>query len=133
MAKIAGRFQSITIDGITVNGIVDATMNLENAILDTTAHDDLDSRTFIYGRQTGTVDLTLRWDDADPGQEDLLDAAFGKTVNTYVFTMETLSGADRYTFSGLVSTSSPSAPNDDVAELSAAIQITGDITRDTQP
>jgi hypothetical protein len=133
MPNIAGRLQSATIDGVPIGSITDGNLNPENAELDTTSHDDQTSRTFIYGRQSATAEFTMRWDDANAGQEDILDAAFGKTINTYVFLMETLSGSERFTFQGLATATPLSAPNDDVAEFSATIRVTGDITRDTQP
>ena len=133
MARIAGRLQSVDIDAVAIGCIVDASISGENAELDTTCHDDLDARAYIYGRFSGTMDLTMKWDEADAGQIDLADAFFGKTINVYTFRMQTGTGFQLYTVSGLVTSFSPSAPNDDVAELTATIRLTGAIVRSAQP
>ena len=133
MANIAGRFQTISIDAVAVGDVTDGAMSGENAEIDTTTHDDAGSRTFIYGRFSGSMDLTMLWNNTDAGQEDVLDAFFGKTTNAYVFLLETLSGADRYTAQGLVTAVNPTASNDDATEWTATIRITGDLVRDNQP
>lgn len=131
MAKIAGRLQSLSTDGTAINGIVDANLAGENNMIDTTTHDE-NSRSFIYGRFSGTIDGTLKWDDTDTGQEAVKDDFFAATTSVYVFRMETLSGADEYTGTGLVSSFGPSGPNDDAGEMAFTIQLTGTLTRSAQ-
>jgi len=133
MAKIAGRLANLTTDGTAVTGIVDATLNGENAMISTTTHDE-NSESYIYGRFGGTIDLTLLWDDdvSAAGQEAIKNDFFGKTTSTYVFEMEAGSGFDQFSCDGLVGSFAPSGPNDDAGEVSVTIQLTGDMTRSTQ-
>ncbi len=138
MSKIAGRLQKLAIstDGgstyTDINGIVDADLAMENAELDTTTHDDTNSRSYIYGRFSGTINATLKWDDADTGQDTLITSFLNKTILDYRFRMETLVGAQEYESQGLVTALNPSGPNDDVAEMPVTIRLTGDITKAAQ-
>ena len=131
MAKIAGRLQNLSTDATTVNGIVDANFAGENNMIDTTTHDE-SSRSFIYGRFSGTIDGTLKWDDEDAGQEAIKADFFGAATSSYVFRMQSVSGADEYTGTGLVASFGPSGPNDDAAEMAFTIQLSGTVTRSTQ-
>lgn len=137
MAKIAGKLQTLEIDDgggfVTINGIVDATLNGEVDQLDSTTHDNVNSRTFIPNRFSGTIDGTLKWDEADAGQVDVMDSFLNKTTVSYRFRMQTGTGFYEFTASGNVNTFNASGPNDDVAEIAFTIQITGDLTRATQP
>lgn len=132
MAESAGRLQSVTTDATAINGIVDGAINLENAMLDTTTHDDDAARTNIYGRQSGTLEFTFMDDDLDAGQEELKLDFDNRTTSVYVFRMQTLSGADEYTATGLVSSLARSGPNDDPAEFTATITLTGAAVRTAQ-
>ena len=133
MANIAGRFQTLTIDAVAVGDITSGAFSGENAELDTTTHDDANSRSFIYGRLSGTIDLEMLWQNLDAGQIDVMDAFLNKTINVYVFDVETLSGADRYTVSGLVTSAAETSDNDGVASWSVTIRMTGDLVRTAQP
>ena len=131
MAKIAGRLQNLSTDAQAIGGIVDANFAGENNMIDTTTHDE-SSRSFIYGRFSGTIDGTLKWDDEDLGQEEIKGDFFGQATSSYVFRMQTVSGADEFTGTGLVASFGPSGPNDDAGEFSFSIQLSGTVTRSTQ-
>ena len=131
MPKIVGRLQNLAIATVDIAGIVDATLNGEVAEIGSTSHDDT-SETFVPGRFSGTIDGTMRWDDAAAGQEDLKTAFFAKTTDSYRFRMETGSGFDEFTANGFVTSFTPTGPNDDIADWSFAIRVTGDLTRAPQ-
>jgi len=131
MAKIAGRLQTLSTDGVAIGGVVDASLNGENETIDTTTHDDA-SKTFIYNRFTGTIDGSLLWDDVDAGQEQIKADFFGQTTSVYLFRLQVGTGFDEFSATGLVTSFAPTGPNDDAAEFSFTIQLTGAMTRSAQ-
>ena len=56
MAKIHGRLQSLSFNSQSVGGIIDGSVSMNIAEIDTTDHDD-SYRTYIPGRVDGTIDL----------------------------------------------------------------------------
>ena len=132
MAKIHGRLSTFTWNAVAVNGIVDETFNLERPSIDTTCHDDGDARSFIAGRLAGSIDLTLRWDEADSGQGGMQADFFTGTSRAIVFRMQTGAGNHEFTGTGLIENWNPSGPNDDAAEVTATVRISGAITEATQ-
>ena len=131
--KIAGKLQELDIGGVALNGIVDANLSGEISQLNSTTHDNVESETFIPNRFSGTIDGTLNWDEADPGQVDLLDSALAKTTLAYLFRMETGAGFFEFQVNGNVASFNPTGPNDDMAEMPFSIQLTGDLVRAVQP
>lgn len=139
MSKIVGRLSRLAIstDGGTtyteINGIIDATLNLSQAEIGSTSHDSGDFEEFLIGRKDGTIDFGLRFDEADPGQDKLQDSLFAGTLADYRFRMEVASGKDEYKARGLVTSITPSGPNDDAAGMDASVRLTGTITKTAQP
>jgi hypothetical protein len=138
MAKIEGRLQTMAVDNgggfVNINGIVDGSFTLEVEELDSTTHDSGAFRSFLGGRGMATVELTLRYDEADPGQLSLATAAIGQ-LDTYGwrFRQQVGGGFKQWTStSGMVTSYNPSGPNDDLAELSVSIRMSGTITDTTQ-
>lgn len=132
MAKIHGRLQSFQWNGSAVAGIVDASLNLERPAVETTSHDTGDAREFIQGRLSGTVDLTLRWDEADAVQSAMQTDFFAGTSRATKFRMQTAGGAHSLDATGLITSWAPSGPNDDAGEVSVSIQLSGTITENAQ-
>lgn len=135
MARVAGRLGTLDVDDgggfVSIGDVVDMTLNLEYGEIDNTAHDDT-TRTFIPERSSGTVDFTLRWDDADAGGEDVKAAFLAGSDVSWRYRVEALSGADEYTFNGFVTSMSPTSPNDDSSDVSFTVRISGAVTRGTQ-
>ena len=132
MAKIHGRLSSFTHNTNAVNGIVDSAVNLERPPLDSTTHDDGDARSYIQGRLEGTIDLTMKWDEADTGQGGMQADFITATARAIVFRMETGSGKHEFTGTGIIDSWSASGPNDDVAEVTATVRFSGIIVEATQ-
>lgn len=138
MPKIAGRLSTLEIstDGGTtyleVKGAADMTLNGSTAELTTTSHDSGGFEEYIPGRSDFTIDLSLRHDEADPGQDLLQDSFFSKTVVDWRFRMQVFAGLDEYKVKGFISSLSPAGPNDDVASMDATIRCTGVMTRSSQ-
>lgn len=132
MAKIHGRLQSFQWNGTAVAGIVDGSFNGERPPVDSTSHDTGDARDFLQGRLTGTIDLTLRWDEADAVQSAMADDFFAGTSRACKFRMQTAGSAHSYDATGLITSWAPSGPNDDPGEVSVSIQLSGTITQNTQ-
>lgn len=132
MAEIAGRLQELDWGGNAVNGIVDGTLNTETEELDTTTHDDGGDRTYIAGRSSHTLDLTLKYDEADTAQAAMLTAANARTTAAIAFRMQASGGLIEYTGTGLITSSSLVGSNDDVAEFNMTIRVTGALIKGTQ-
>jgi hypothetical protein len=137
MAKIQGRLSKVAVgaDNVTYNditGIIDATLNLELAEITTTTHDDGAFESYITGRKNGTIDLSVRWDDAATYQDTIKDAFFNGTTLYWRFRMDEATGLDQFVALGFVTSLTPSGPNDDAAGMDATIRLTGTITRSQQ-
>jgi hypothetical protein len=124
MAKIHGRLQSFSWNSNVVAGIVDGSLNLERPEIDVTTHDTGDARAFISGRLAGTVDLTMKWDEAD----DLVTG----TQRTIYFRMSTGGGLHSFTGTGQVNSWSAKGPNDDAAEVTATVRFSGAVVEGAQ-
>jgi predicted secreted protein len=132
MAKIHGRLSNFSWNATAVNGIVDTSLNLERPEIDVTTHDTGDFREFISGRLAGTVDLTMKWDEADAGQGAMQTDLIAGTQRAIFFRMETASGKHSFTGTGQITSWTPSGPNDDAGEVSANVRFSGNITEATQ-
>lgn len=132
MAKIHGRLQSFQWNGTAVAGLVDGSANLERPPLDSSTHDTGDAREFLQGRLTGTIDLSMKWDEADSIQSAMAVDFFAGTSRTCKFRMQTAGGAHSYDATGLITGWAPSGPNDDVGEVTASVQLSGTITENAQ-
>lgn len=125
MAKLHGRLQSLSFSGSAVGGIEEGNISLERSALESTDHDDA-SKTYISGRIGGTIEVSLKLDSGDAGQEALRDNIIDDTGEEACdFRM---GDGRKYTCNGFVSAWNPSGPNDNVATISCTIQISGTIT-----
>ena len=132
MAKVHGRLQTFSWNSVAVNGIVDGGLNLERPEIDVTTHDTGDAREFIQGRLAGTIDLTLRWDEADSGQGGMQADFFTGTSRAIYFRMGTGAGLHSFTGTGIVTSWSVKGPNDDASEVSATVRYSGAIVEGAQ-
>ena len=132
MSKQHGRFQTFSWNSNVVAGIVDGSLDLERPDIDVTTHDTGDARAFIQGRLTGSVDLTMKWDEADAGQSAMQADHFTGTQRTIYFRMNTGAGLHSFTGTGQVSKWSAKGPNDDASEVSATVKFSGAIVEGVQ-
>ena len=132
MAKVHGRLATFGWGGASVGGIVDMSLNLERPEIDVTTHDTGDARAYISGRLAGTIDLTMKWDEADAGQDAMQTAFFAGTDSTIYFRLGTGAGLHTYTGTGKITSWAPSGPNDDASEVSCTVRFNGAITEGTQ-
>lgn len=132
MAKIHGRLQSFQWNAVAVAGIVDGSLNLERPEVDSTTHDTGDTREFLQGRLAGTVDLSLKWDEADAAQSAMQTDFFAGTSRAIKFRMQTAGSAHSIDGTGLITSWAPSGPNDDAGEVSVSIRYSGTITENAQ-
>ena len=133
MAKHQGYDATLEIstDGSTyydINGLVDVTFNGNVGEMDSTTHDDSTFRTYLVNRMDGTLDGSVKWDESDTGQNMLETSWIGLGTRYYRYRMQTGSGYREYKGTGFVTSLSPSGPNDDVAEASFSIRLSGTIT-----
>lgn len=138
MARIPGRLGRayISTDGectwVAIGCLTDIDFNGSQEQLEATCKDDGQFKSFIPGRKEATLDFTARWDEEDAGQE-LMDAAFFSATRVAIrFRMQERTGAKEYIAKGLITDYSMSSPNDDIAELSGTIQLSGDFSSSAQ-
>jgi hypothetical protein len=134
--------------GIILESLVDTTLNGNVDELETTVHntggqytvppitvDHNTARQYIPNFHDETLDLTLRYDEEDPCQRNLLYAAMGSNLFWYWFFpdgpgfMGAVPASNTRAFFGAAfSTSfSPGAPLDDVATLDLTLRLSGTI------
>ena len=126
---------------------VDLTFNLNAQEVETTNHDSAGYREYLAGYIDGTVEATVRYDEADTAQMALVDtfnrAGFdaGTIVTTWdpladfptvllKVSFDTTSGAptvgtDFYVFSALITSMSLDSANEDVDNMSFTFRLTG--------
>lgn len=140
MSKIQGRLGRVAIsdDGgsiyVDINGIQEATLNGALDEIETTSHDTGTVRTYLQGRRDATIDLSMFWDEADPGQDKVSAAFFGQTVPKLRFRMEEATGLDEFLdVDAFVTSYTEGSPNDDAATLDVSFRITGAFSPAAQP
>ena len=139
-----------SLPGIILESLVDTTLNGNVDELETTVHntggsyvlpvppplvDHNTARQYIPNFHDETLDLTLRYDEEDPCQRNILYAAMGSNLFWYWFFpdgpgfMGAVPASDTRAFFGAAfSTSfSPGAPLDDVATLDLTLRLSGTI------
>lgn len=133
MAVILGRVQTAAFnDGggyDEVGKIVDGSLEVESAEVATTSHDSGVWEEFLQGRNSATVTLSVRYDEADAGQDACLAAWVAQTMGTLRFRMGGAGGSKQYSGSAFVKSAPMSAPNDEAADLQLTFRMTGAITR----
>ena len=134
MTKIAGRLGRVAVssDGGTtffeVAGITDMSLSAAQAELNATAHDSGQFEEFINGRKDATLDLSLLWDEDDPGQNVITEAFTSATRIDVRFRMQEKLTAVEFLAKAIVTGYSPSAPNDDIATADVTLRVSGDFS-----
>lgn len=138
MGKIAGRISTLEVssDGgatfFELKGATDITLNSNQAELTTTAHDSGQFEEYVPGRKDFSLDVGLRYDEADPGQNILVDAFFSGTTLDWRFRMQVGTGNRQWLVKAFPTSLSPAGPNDDVASLDVTLRCTGPMTLQLQ-
>jgi predicted secreted protein len=143
MGKIVGRLSKIQLSddgGATyevLGGAVDISMNIAQAEIGITAHSDDDWEVYLPGRKDVSIDCSLRYDEADPGQIILMASMFTSVEaerNMKIrLTMVTDPGVGvQYDGTAFVSSLSPSGPNDDAASFDATLRVKGALVKSVQ-
>jgi predicted secreted protein len=132
MAKIHGRLMNFSWNATAVNGITDGTLNLERSDVDVTTHDTGDAFAYIQGRLKGSVDLTMKWDEADAGQGGMQTDFIVGTQRAVFFRMNTGTGLHSFTGTAQINKMSAKGPNQDAGEYTASLTYTGAIVEGVQ-
>ena len=134
MAKIQGRLGALKIstDGgntyTTVNGLIDGTLNGDQAEIKITAHDDGAVETYLPGRKNWTIDAKLHYDEADAGQIAVTSCFLNGTTVYWEMYLQSGTGFKIATAQGFVTKHTDASPNDDAAGLDFTVRITGALT-----
>ena len=112
--------------------IVDASLNLEQSELEVTSHDDGAWQAYLAGRKGGTMDISMRYDDADTSQDAMRTSFFAGITLRWQFRLDTGTGIEQYTFLGFITSIKPSGPNNDPAAYDISVRIAGSVTMDDQ-
>lgn len=126
-----GRVQLSTDNGATyinVGGLVDGTLNINVDELEVTTHDSGGSREYLPNFRDETLDLTLRWDETDAGQDALLNANFPTTTTFKVrFLMQQQAGRKQFDADAFLTTGTVAQPLDDTASFDVSMRLSGTI------
>ena len=134
MSKIVGRLGAlkISLDGgssyQTVNGLVDGTLNGDQAEVKVTSHDDGQYETYLPGRKNWTVDAKCHYDEADAGQINVTSSFLANTTVLWQMYLQSGTGFKIATGSGFVTKLVDGSPNDDAASFDFTVRITGQLT-----
>lgn len=129
MAAILGRLTVVSLGGVAIGKKLEATLDIERNMIESTTHDSAGWAEFLSGTARWTVTGQCYWDDADNGQDDLLDRLYDGASATVVFEPQNASGTHEFSGSGFVSKVSLTGPNEAPHGYSFTIQGTGQLTR----
>lgn len=138
MAKFLPHGTTVSINGIAIGGLISVSIPARTrGAAETTDSGSAFDRRFIAGlRESGSVDLSFRFDPTDTGQQQLetnygLDGSGAVKQVVITLPLTAKSPARTYTFDGFVTTP-PSGDldlvGDEVAIQSASIKVAGPIT-----
>ena len=128
MSCIAGRLSRVQMNTgggySNLGGIVDVTLNGNVDELECTDHDSDGIREYVPNHLDFTMDLTLRWDEDEPEQINLLNTLvpFPSTFLVYFF-LENVAGRVRFEADAFITSYSPSGPLDDTAGLDVSLRL----------
>lgn len=109
-----------------VNSIEDANANGTLDEVETTTHDDGTQRTYIKGKRDLTIDLSLLFDEDDPGQNVLTDSYFGDVNFLSRFRMEEGAGNEEFLdLDSFITSYAEGSPNEDAATLAITVRVSG--------
>jgi len=128
MAKINGTSMSITIEGTTIDCVVDATLETSRNLFDTSCKDDLGWATHGQGQGSGSVSGNARVDfSATMGYQELVALLIDRTaIDELIFTSDTVGGLV-VTCAASVASLTFNAPNEDSATFDFTFTINGAI------
>lgn len=128
MACIPGRLSRVQINtGSGYNnlgGIVDATLNGNVDELECTDHDSDGIREYTPNHLDFTMDITMRWDEDEPQQIELLNTLIpSPTTFLLYFFLENVTGRTRFEADAFITSYSPGGPLDDTAGLDVSMRL----------
>lgn len=128
MACIPGRLSRVQMNTGSgydnLGGIVDVSLNGNVDELECTDHDSDGIREFLPNHLDFTMDMTLRWDEDEPRQIDLLYTLVPSPSTFLVhFFLENATGRVRFEADAFITNYSPSGPLDDTAGLDVSLRL----------
>lgn len=128
MACIPGRLSRVQMNiGSGYNnlgGIVDVTLNGNVDELECTDHDSNGIREYVPNHLDFTMDMTLRWDEDEPQQIELLNTLIpSPTTFLLYFFLENVVGRRQFEADAFITSYSPSGPLDDTAGLDVSLRL----------
>jgi hypothetical protein len=129
MGKLLGRVQRLYVGTDTpttkVGNLVEGSLQGQRGEVTTTDCDSGDWEEYAPGRKNATMELTCRYNEADEGQNILMDNFFDPTDSLIKikYMLEEKTGAKMYTADAFVTNWQPSAPDGDVDQLSITLRV----------
>lgn len=122
LSRLKGSFDNGT-SYINIGGVVDLTLNGNVDELECTTHDDT-VRTYIPNFSDWTMDASMRWDETDEGQTQLLYTVFPSTTTFKVmFMMQDATGRRTFEADAFITSYSPTGPLDDTSGLDISMRL----------
>lgn len=130
MACIPGRLSRVQVsfdNGTSyanLGGIVDASLNGNVDELEVTSHDSDGIREYCPNHLDYTMDLTLRYDEEEPSQNDLLNTLFPSPISFKLFFLiENATGRRRFEADAFITTDTISTPLDDTTNIDVSLRL----------
>lgn len=137
MATIIGRNLKVAIsdDDITyvdLGRVLDGSLDVADDIADETTNDSGGFKEGKYADSQATLDVTLKYDSANAGQINLINAKTAKQQKFFRFRPEETSGELEWRFKANIPSLTVDTSTGEVEEMSATMESTGTITKATQ-
>lgn len=128
-----GQYFSLSYDGVNLGKITDLSLNIDGNQIPASNFDSGDFEEFLRGRNNVQMEVTCQYDQNDTtGQGNLVDDALAVTSAAVVFGPASLVSDDiTYSGTGSASNVNISATDEEVAEISFSLQISGTLTKAT--
>jgi TP901-1 family phage major tail protein len=134
MGKIVGKYLVVTVGSNAYTALRSSTFEMAADMIDVTTADSTGGwKEYLAGEKGGTISIEGLYDtSATEGFEEAADDLISGAVATFKYG-ETESGTTYWTGSGLISSVSITGDKNDGASYSLTIQLTGAVTKATNP
>lgn len=138
MATILGRNAKVA-ECTTLGGsytdlgkVLSGSLSQSADVADETNNDSSGFKEGKYADEQASLDVTMKYDEANTGQMAVLAARASKVILYYRVRPQETGSANQWRFLGLITDLTVDFSTGDVEEMSLSIESTGTITEDTQ-
>jgi hypothetical protein len=131
MAKIRGLLMIVKIGGTQLTGQLNASLNMNKDVIDSTSADSAGVKAYEAGEYGGTFDFNSLYDPSGSMSFSEILTALKATTSTTIYYGLAAIGSKYFTASAHFNSASLSADKNDVAKVAGSLTITGNVTEAT--